>query len=424
MNKSKGKILFISSADPFRGPGSIALNYIRTFERGGYEVEFLTKFKIPSNPEIKYVFKKKSKFNNLSFRLWRRFKRIDLSNEYSFFYRRENKPPVPIKRILQNISDDYDYIVIFFWQSLLSYASVEAIYDKMRKKPKVIYLCADYSPMTGGCHFMGDCKNYKEGCGRCPVIRSTLPSDFTAKNMNDRVRINAKIKPLVLSNRYMKSFFEQSPAMNSGAVLASVPIVIDTELYKPLDKTALGKKYNIDENDFIILFGCQNLSDERKGMRYLLSALNIFNEMISVDQRKKIKVITVGHITKDLIEQIPFEQKHFGFVTPNVLPEIYSLSTVFLCPSVNDAGPSMVNQSIACGTPVIAFEMGTALEVIKDTGAGFCVPLKDMEAFAKAIEKICSMDSCTYQTVRKKCRTTALHYHSGDYFLNIFEKLP
>jgi len=53
-------------------------------------------------------------------------------------------------------------------------------------------------------------------------------------------------------------------------------------------------------------------------------------------------------------------------------------------------------ESMACGTPVIAFDRGSAKEVIKDGETGFVV--KNLREMVKAIKKIEQID-------RKKCRT-------------------
>ena len=112
-----------------------------------------------------------------------------------------------------------------------------------------------------------------------------------------------------------------------------------------------------------------------------------------------------------------------GYVEFKELPYIYSLSDVFLSSSVNDAGPSMVNQAIACGTPVISFEMGSALDVVKDKESGITVPLRDSIAMAKAISDIYNMDINSYQRMRKRCRDVALQYQSYQAFTNLVHNL-
>lgn len=422
--KTKGSILFISSADPLVGPGGIAFDYVKALRQNGYDVDFLTKYQVEGREDIKYVLKsrKESKFTNFKYKLWKRIIK-PVYGEHALFYRRENEPPVSINKVKKAISKDYDIVIIYFWQTLLSYRTVEAIYDMMREKPQFIFLCADYSPMTGGCHFMGDCRNYKTGCGNCPIItKYSHKNDFSAKNVKDRIRINSKIRPIVCANRYMLSFFEQSPVMQSGAHLMLDTMILDLEKFKELDRRESRLNLGISlDTEFIILFGCQSLNDKRKGISYLLESLEKLYDELEVEERQSILILTVGNINDELSSRIKFKHKHLGYVSMDELPQIFTAADVFVSPSVNDAGPSMVNQSIACGTPVVSFEIGTALDVIQNTGAGFCVPLKDSQAMSDAISKIFRQSEEERKKIRLVCLDVAKRFHSYEAFIKRLE---
>lgn len=419
------KILYISSANPIKGPGTIGLDYVNALKNYGYMVDFLTKYKVDSRPDIKYIYpeKKDTVLWHLD-RIRRKLFEPFVGNHY-MHYRKESSPPVKINRILNKIDDDYDIVIIYFWQGLLSYHTVEAIYKKMKKPPKVIFMNADYFTMTGGCHFMGDCTNYIQGCGQCPMLRFKHKNDFTSWNVKERIRINAKIKPIVRVNTYMKSFFEKSPVMQSGAYLIKNFMLLDLERFKPIDRDICNSKLqiNIDRNKFVILFGCQGLNEDRKGIKYLLETLDLIYDKLSKKERANVVVMTIGKDSSSISDKIHFTQKHLGYINIEDLPYVYALADVFVSPSINDAGPSMVNQSIACGTPVVSFEMGSALDVIKGTGAGICVPLKDVNKMANAILKIIHLSSEERNKIRHKCRQVAIENHSIDAFIKNFKSM-
>ena len=129
----------------------------------------------------------------------------------------------------------------------------------------------------------------------------------------------------------------------------------------------------------------------------------------------------------DLIkDKIPFDSFGLGYVAMNDLPELFSLATCFVCPSVNDAGPMMVNQSLCCGTPVVGFEMGAVLQVVKDKGTGVCVKLKDSEALANGIQDVLQMDVDEYAAMSRRCREVAMQTSSfeaqANMILSIYQK--
>ena len=72
----------------------------------------------------------------------------------------------------------------------------------------------------------------------------------------------------------------------------------------------------------------------------------------------------------------------------------------------------MVNQSLSCGTPVVAFEMGTALESIKGRPTGYCAKLKDSEDFAKGIDYLFRLTDSEREIICSNCRSFALNTFS------------
>ena len=144
---------------------------------------------------------------------------------------------------------------------------------------------------------------------------------------------------------------------------------------------------------------------------------------MSSRERDDIVVMTIGRDSESISDKIRFDQKHLGYMNIDDLPYVYALADVFVSPSINDAGPSMVNQSIACGTPVVSFEMGTALDVIKGTGAGICVPLKDVKGMANAILDILHLNSEEKKIMRFRSRQVAVDNHSIDAVIKSFRSL-
>ena len=432
------KILYISSLNPLKGPGAISMDHVKALIQDGYQVDFLTMFPVEGHPEIRHAISTNKLLRFLNYRIGklRRHKFLQLQKNikplnndgpFYYFYRKENEPPIPTRTILRKIDKNYDLIIIFFWQGLLSYETLDKIFEKSGNNPKVYFINADYSTMTGGCHFFCSCRKFETGCGCCPMISSKDPNDFTAWNVKYRKKIISKIKPYVSINGFTQEYFKSSFVLKENANFIFGSVVLDMEKFKPMDKLEFRKKYDIQKDKFIILVGAQSFAEERKGKKYFLKALeHLYNNLTIVD-REKILIVTIGNNAL-LTESSLFNQRNLGYLPVNVLPEIYSMANVFVSPSVNDPGPSMVNQSIACGTPVVSFEMGTALDVIKNQDSGICVPLKDSKAMAKAIEKIFKMGKKEYERMRMSARDTALKLHSYKSFTdrinNILQNKP
>lgn len=428
MPRNKPNILVLSSVSPSIGPAVIGEQYYEALRRKGLNVDFMTKNPEPGHPEYLYVVENDYE-KGFWFRAKRRLQWMLVGGRakeegYCFFYPKEKNPPIPSKYVVEKIKKDYDLVIVVFWQGLLSFETIEQIYDKLHCQIQI--LGVDYSQMSGGCHFTGNCQRYKTGCGCCPAFHSKNKEDFTAWNVRYRERVYEKVKPIVYGNLYMHQFYNQSYLLKDAQTEVGIAPIIDTDVFYPIDNVTLREKYNIpSEKRHLIFFGCQSLADERKGIKYLLDAFNVLYKMMGVDA-DSVLVISAGRNLDVIKGKIPFDAIGFGYVAMNELPEIFSLATCFVSPSINDAGPMMVNQSLCCGTPVVGFEMGAVLQVVKDKGTGVCVELKDSEALAKGIRKIIQMNADEYMAMSHRCRKVAMQTSSYEaqaaMILSVYEK--
>lgn len=425
-SEQRPSILVISSVDPSVGPARVSVDYYKAFKQANFDIDLLTLYPAEGHPEFLYVYQKPNKCRKAlnKIKYWVTGLR-NVKTGYYFFYTYETMPPVPVKKVVGAIHKKYDAVMIFFWQGMLSFASINGIYEKMHCQ--IHFMGVDYSQMSGGCHFTCDCLRYQTGCGNCPAILSGKENDFTRFNVKYRKEIFKTVKPVVHGNLYMRTNFYSKSYLLKNARIEPSHDIFDKDEFYPMDKNKLREKYKISSDKrFIIFFGCQDLNDSRKGMDYLISSLSIFGDTLSDVQRKEVQLIIAGRKIDAIKDAIKFDINYVGYVPSTQMPELYSLADVFLSPSIDDAGPTMVNQSLCCGTPVVAFEMGAALESVKGKGTGYCAKLKDSEDFARGIKYVHDMSNNEYQKMRKKCSEIAYLYTSYDAhvkdFLRIYKK--
>lgn len=415
-NDNKPCILLISSANPCKGPGTGAINMYNAFKDFNYEIDLLTLYQVPNRPDIKYIYKRKSKIRDIISRIKKKLSRYPIGN-YCFFYKKEKYPPIPSNKVLRKITKSYDIVLIYFWQELLSFQTIDKIYDKL--KCQFVFCCADYSPMSGGCHFTGDCTNYQSGCGCCPAFNSTNPNDFTHWNIQYREKIYEKVQPIILGNTYMiESFFKKSYLLKN-LNLKKISNIINHNIFKPLEPKILYKQFKISPNKTnIIAFGCQSLTDKRKGMDYLLNALDIVYDNMTLEERDKTILLFAGKNGNKITPRLKFDYKDLGFINPEALPAFYSISSLFLCSSIDDAGPSMLAQSIACGTPLVSFKMGAALDLLLNQDTGYCAELCNTEDLAHGVLQILRMPPIEYKKLRTNCTNVSQKINSKEAFVN------
>lgn len=271
-----------------------------------------------------------------------------------------------------------------------------------RTGAKIYYWMIDEACLSGGCHFPWDCEGYKNGCKDCPMSKSRIIKHTIRKNFQFKQRYITPDMEIVLPTEMDKLRLKQSQLWEGHVWHKLIEIVNDEVFCPATDRVALLKKYNLPTDKRIILFGSFNLAEERKGMRVLLETLRMVNRADTV-------CVVIG--SNDRLE-ISLPTIRMGRVDIPTLADLYRVADVFVCPSLEDSGPQMINQSIMSGTPVVAFEMGVALDIVKTGETGYLAQWNDAADMAKGINNILDLNKEDYNIMAVKCRRLALQTYS------------
>lgn len=430
MTDKHPSVLIISAVNPMHSAGIVAMNFYMALKTTGYDVDFLTKCKVKGHPEFDYIYDLTHWPNYIKYLLEKRsFKRstakrkaIPQIGNHVFDYGYEDDAPVPVELILNHIRKQYDVVYIVFWSQFISYSTIEAIYNKLHCQ---IHLrCVDNQPVTGGCHFINGCQRLSVGCGYCPGLIDGGENDFTHYNIEYRKKVFAEVRPIVYGNTHMQLIYRQSELLRTYNRLETVYPLVDNGHFYDIDKKKARQVLNMPrDKKFILFFGATLLTEERKGMKYLLEALNLFYNKLNEEQRREVLVVIAGYNADEIRKHIKFDVKIVGFVSLEQLPLYYAMANVYLSPSIDDAGPSMVNQSLSCGTPVVAFNIGTALDMIQGENTGYCAQLRDTDDFANGILSIYNSSLDKYKEMCVECRRIAVERTSDEAFAKDFLRI-
>jgi L-malate glycosyltransferase len=155
----------------------------------------------------------------------------------------------------------------------------------------------------------------------------------------------------------------------------SVPNVVSTELFKPIER----KESNLR------LLHVSNMNDMQKNISGILNVvLRLQNEgeqfeMVMIgnnaeDYREKARTMGIEDATLTLINQIPHED----------LITHFQVADLFVMFSEDENLPCVILESFACGTPVISTDVGGIAEYFPSS-FGRLIPRDDEEALHKAI---------------------------------------
>ncbi len=281
---------------------------------------------------------------------------------------------------------------------------------EVAKYKPVVWTLHDTWAIAGRCAHSFDCERWKIGCGRCPYKTAYPPSfiDTSAflwklkKNLYSKIKVNIVTPSLWLQNMLPNSILSHC---NSTVIRNAV----DTDTFKPYDKLLLRKSLNIPENRFVILFVAHGgITAHRKGFRYLENALKNIH-------RKGLRpfLVTVGDSKKVNFKKLGLEGLCTGKISSELLlTHYYAAVDCFVLPSVYDNAPLTIIESLACGTPVIAFKVGGIPEMIEHKQTGYLAAVKDVKELAEGIQWLMSLGNNECNTISQWCRETALREYS------------
>ena len=152
-----------------------------------------------------------------------------------------------------------------------------------------------------------------------------------------------------------------------------------------------------------MFFGATSLDERRKGMKELIDAL-------SKVQAKDVVFVAAGNI-KNMV--LPENTKAMGYLNEEQLIQMYQMADVFVCPSLADAGPMMVNQSLMCGTPVVAYPVGVSADWIQTGKTGYLAKYGDADDLAKGIDYLLSTSDNEWNQMSKRCRQIVVEAYAN-----------
>jgi len=149
-----------------------------------------------------------------------------------------------------------------------------------------------------------------------------------------------------------------------------IPNGIDTDRYKPTDKNAARAAYNLPQDKHLILFSAFSAtSDKRKGNQFLMQAL----EKMSLDGwGANTELVVVGASKPESPPDLGMKVHYMGHLHDEISQILlYSAADVLVAPSMQENLSNAVMESLACGTPVVAFDIGGMPDMIDHQVNGY-----------------------------------------------------
>jgi glycosyltransferase involved in cell wall biosynthesis len=275
------------------------------------------------------------------------------------------------------------------------------------KKP-VVFTLHDMWAFTGGCHYNHGCEKFLDNCGNCPALKFRKVNDLSRKIYYIKSTAYKYLNFSVSACSNWLNLEAKKSSLFHNRKIRTIHNPINTDIFKPNEKLNSCKELNLPLDKNLILFGAMELTNERKGFRYLISALKIISEH-QHEYLVNTNIVILGLTGGMDLSEIPFQIHVLGKITDeNKLIDCYNAADIYVTPSLQDNLPNTVIESLSCGTPVVAFNTGGMSDMIEHLKNGYLAELKSSQDLAAGIVTLLS-DSELLLKMKVKCRETALN---------------
>lgn len=239
-----------------------------------------------------------------------------------------------------------------------------------RFKQPIVWTLHDMWPFTGGCHYDEECGRFRLSCGDCPVLRSGKARDLSRRIWRRKQVAWDGVPIVVVATSHWLADMARASSLFKDQRIEVIPNGLDTELFKPLDKVAARDAYNLPQDKRLILFSAfEATSDNRKGGRFLVSALEMMSQAGWGDQAE---LIVIGSSRPENPPDLGMKVHYMGYLRDEISQVmLYSAADVVVAPSVQENLSNTVMESLACGTPVVAFDIGGMPDMIDHQHNGY-----------------------------------------------------
>jgi glycosyltransferase involved in cell wall biosynthesis len=297
---------------------------------------------------------------------------------------------------------------------------------ELRKITKpLVWTFHDMWAMTGGCHYVGDCTKYQEQCGACPILRSQSSCDLSSWVWKRKMRYWQDLDLTIVSpSRWLAQCAKNSSVFKKYTVEV-IPNCLDTSRFKPFDKIVARTDLSLPLDKKLILFGAVNaITDTRKGFLLLKEALNLLS---ASGNGTDTELVIFGDSKNSEHLETTMKVHSLGKILNDArIPLLYSAADVFIAPSIQDNLANTVMESMACGTPVVAFNIGGMPDMIDHKINGYLAKPFECHDLADGISWILKNNELRLllsESARKKVIHEYESGHIAQKYLKLYEKI-
>lgn len=347
----------------------------------------------------------------------------ELSNlKFKFFFKITNQ----IKKIFLQSHRDYKSFNLINTQFILNFINnyecdfvnlhwiggeMISINEILKINKKIIWTFHDMWPFLGINHY--ETKN------------TYLTNKLNKYLIYQKHKLSSKRINVIAPSNWIFQKFINNKTFDIGKS-SIIPYPIDTNFWNTKIKNNYTEVFNFKENvDYILFTSNSGLKDKRKGFKDIMK---ITKYLSFKNSKKNLEFIVLGskEIKRELVNNF-----YINFLpridNDDILKYFYINSSLTLLLSKQDNLPLVMQESMACGTPLITFDNGGMSDLITDNYNGFIIKNFDITLLsAKIYEYLNYSESFTatfkmncIKTIQNKCSEDTIKQSIYNFYLSL-----
>jgi len=289
--------------------------------------------------------------------------------------------------------------------------------DLLKIERPLFFSLHDMWLFTAGCHYHEGCENYKDECRYCKVLNQSKKCVLSKLTFIRKYKTLSNLKNITiigLSN-WITNLAKESKILAHNKIF-NLPNLINVEQFYPQSKKDSRNRLGLPINRKLVLCGATTFDNNpRKGIIEIVKSFSLINN-------DNIELVFFGEYDKKL-ENL-FKQKVYflGYIEDEKKQQvIYNAADLTLVPSHQENLSLVIMESLSCGTPVVAFDIGGNKDMIEHKRNGYLAQPFSIEDLKEGVEWVLYNDN--YEKLSYNARQKVLNEFDSKIVVKKYIKL-
>jgi glycosyltransferase involved in cell wall biosynthesis len=293
-----------------------------------------------------------------------------------------------------------------------------------RLRQPVVWTLHDMWAFAGGEHYVGESTRYIEGYNAENRPASCTGLDINRWIWKRKKKSWSNLRNIVIAapSKWLAECASRSSLFRDYRI-AVLPNGVDHERFHPIDRCVARNILGLPEEKKVILFGagCAT-SDKRKGFHLLVEAIQKLEHEVNP---ANYELVVFGSKSGD--GSFSMKTHYLGKLQDEISMALaYAAADVFVAPSLEDNLPNTVLESLSCGTPVVAFNIGGMPDMVSHKKNGYLAPGFDTNELANGLLWVVE-DKLRWEKLSQEARSTVVQsftlQRSASRYVDLYEEL-